>query len=54
MLWTSAAFAEGRGSTPIGMFRPSAKVVIVRALPSGPKSERILTVSRGLVPSLAG
>ena len=42
------------GRTPIGMFRPSAKVVILRARPSGPKSARILTVSRGGLPSGAG
>ena len=36
------------------MFRPSAKVVILRARPSGPKSSRILTPSRGVVPSAAG
>ena len=32
----------------MGMFRSSAKVVILRARPSGPKSERILTASRPL------
>ena len=36
------------------MFRPSANVWIVPARPSGPKSERIFTVSRGFVPGLRG
>src|SRR5262245_1849950 len=41
------------GSTPMGMLRPLANVSILRALPSGPKSERTLTESRPL-PSGAG
>src|SRR6516165_4518070 len=41
------------GNTPIGMFRPSAKVEILRALPSGPMSSRIMTRSRPF-PSFAG
>ena len=36
------------------MFRPSAKVSILPARPSGRKSERILTVSRGRVALAAG
>ncbi len=49
-----ARLVPGSGSTPMGMFRPSAKVVILRARPSGPKSSRTLTVSRGLVAVLGG
>ena len=49
-----AARADGSGKSPIGMFNPSAKVSILRARPSAWKSERILTVSRGLVPATAG
>src|SRR2546429_9043996 len=37
----------------MGRLRPSAKVVTLRARPSGPKSERILTLSRPGM-SLAG
>ena len=51
MLWTRAARADGSGNRPIGMFKPSAKVSIFLARPSAWKSERILTVSRGRVPS---
>ncbi len=42
------------GKTPMGMLRSSAKVVILRASPSGPKSSRILTVSLPLRPAGAG
>ena len=39
----------------MGMLRPSAKVVILRARPSGPKSSRILTASWLLsLPSFVG
>ncbi len=38
----------------MGMLSPSAKVVILRARPSGPKSSRILTASRGFLPGAAG
>ena len=54
MLCTSAALESGSGRRPIGMFRPSANVSILRARPSGPKSDRILTVSRGFAPSSTG
>ena len=37
----------------MGMFRPSAKMRTFRARPSGPKSSRIFTASRGRVPSSA-
>ncbi len=52
--WTRASFPPGNGMRPMGIFRPSANVVMERARPSGPKSARIFTRSRGVTPGLAG
>ena len=46
MLDTRTLLQSGNGSTPIGMFRPSAKVVSFFGLPSGPMPS--MTTSRSL------
>ena len=38
----------------MGMFNPSANVVIFRVFPSGPKSSRIITRSRPILPAATG
>ena len=49
-----SAFFERNGYSPVGMFSPSAKISTFRARPSGPKSEKMRTVSRPGDPTFTG
>ena len=50
----SRGLEPGSGSTPMGMFNPSANVSTFRARPSSRKSDRTITLSRGVWPAGAG